>query len=621
VLATLAATLAAVALVLGGCGSDASVRQAGAADASDANNANSQKVLVAMGDSYMSGEGGRRASNGYTVSESEGTPTRKAGDYGDVAVGDFGVYDQAQAGGPRTDWCHRTTSSPGNIGDGWTVINLACSGALTSSELITLSDGKTKAWKPGIDYGLNPATGDRGQARMLQDIAAKSDVERILLSIGGNNLQFSDLIKWCVKASAGSAGPCKYQERVQELTNEANRARVSQSINDALYNIQRAMFTAKLANRTKPWTLVYQMPPLPLPLGKDNISDSRLARTYLGCSFYDEDLEYFANTVGPSVRNTMVEAVRQFYDSGAKKGNWNIRVEDSSGVFAQHRLCDKATDRTTTSVRPGVQSNPDWTKVGQKSEWVTDISIWDSLTTANLHLLTEPMHPNYWGQRVLAACARAMFAASDSFNQHVATCANDSPTDAIDSATSLPKVTVALTDDRAFVQREGVDAVPLSQVFALDRHGIEYLQFRTPGGQVSTFRVIGTEITQDYPGEQSSATKRKLRGSMSLLGFGGQSATAEFAMMGGQAPPFALGRYGERAYGADTMMTFWLTRPGETAKPAMMSADELLALATDDAARNSNPSICAGRGNYVAKGDALRFAYVDGKDGCEAQAW
>ena len=74
------------------------------------------------------GEGGRRASNGWTVSESEEAPDRQAGDYGNVTVGDFGVYDQAPQVGPKNDWCHRTASSPGNIGGDWTIINLACSG-------------------------------------------------------------------------------------------------------------------------------------------------------------------------------------------------------------------------------------------------------------------------------------------------------------------------------------------------------------------------------------------------------------------------------------------------------------------------------------------------------------
>lgn len=252
--------LVAGVVVLAGCaGAGASedvTRSAGEGAASN-------KVLVAMGDSYMSGEGGRRASNGWTVSMSQETPQRKAGDYGNVTVGDFGVYDKAPEIGPRDNWCHRTTSSPGNIGGDWTIVNLACSGALTTSDLITLSDGKTQAWKPGIDYGVHPTTGERAQAKQLEVIAGRSNVERVLLSIGGNNLQFSDLIKWCVEANVKFAGPCKNQERVKELTDQANQDRVRQSISDALYNIQRAMFSGNPTNRTKDWTLVYQLPPLP----------------------------------------------------------------------------------------------------------------------------------------------------------------------------------------------------------------------------------------------------------------------------------------------------------------------------------------------------------------------
>ena len=80
--------------------------------------------------------------------------------------------------------------------------------------------------KPGIDYGTNPRTGERAQAKQLEVIAGRSNVERVLLSIGGNNLQFSDLIKWCVEANVKFAGACKNQQRVKDLTNQANQDRV-----------------------------------------------------------------------------------------------------------------------------------------------------------------------------------------------------------------------------------------------------------------------------------------------------------------------------------------------------------------------------------------------------------
>ncbi len=604
-----------VGVLLAACGGTSSVdRNAGAPSAG-------ARVLVAMGDSYMSGEGGRRASNGWKVGMSEETPDRKMGDYGNITVGDFGVYDKAQDSGPRDDWCHRTTSAPGYIGGGWTIINLACSGALTTSDVLTLSDGKTKAWKPGIDYGVNPANGDRAQAKMLEQIAGKSNVERVLLSIGGNNLQFSDLIKWCVEANVSFAGPCKEEQRVKDLTDQANQDRVRQSISDALYNIQRAMFTGDIANRTKDWTLVYQLPPLPLPKGADAFKAGFNDRSPFGCHFYDQDLDYFADTVGPTVRNTMVAAVREFYESGAKKGNWHVRVEDSSGLFSGHRLCDKTTDRVTTTVKPGVQNPPKWTEVGKKSEWVTDISVWEALTTSNLHLLTEPMHPNYWGQRALAACAKAMFDAPTSFNDRVATCSNTSPTDNIDEATGLPIVSVALTQDRAFVQRQGVDTVSLERIFANDRTGVQTLQLRPPGKDVVTYSVVGIKVTQDVPGEQSSDVLRKLAGTLELRDGSGKSSSARFAYLGGQTSPFRVGQFGQRTYDRDALMTVKLTAPTASGAPDTMTDDQLIALAEDAAPNSSDPSICAGRGYYLTKGNTLRFSFVDGKNGCEAQLW
>ncbi len=612
------AGLAVASVILAGCAgagaSDDVARSAGEAAAAN-------RVLVAMGDSYMSGEGGRRASNGWTVSESEEAPDRQAGDYGNVTVGDFGVYDQAPQVGPKNDWCHRTASSPGNIGGDWTIINLACSGALTTSDVLTLSDGKTIAWKPGIDYGTNPRTGERAQAKQLEVIAGRSNVERVLLSIGGNNLQFSDLIKWCVEANVKFAGACKNQQRVKDLTNQANQDRVRQSISDALYNIQRAMFTGNPSNRTKDWTLVYQLPPLPLPKGPDAFKGLFNDRSAYGCHFYDDDLNYFAEQVGPTVRNTMVAAVREFYSSGAKKGNWKVRVEDSSGLFSGHRLCEKSTDRVTTAVKPGVQNPPQWDRVGQKSEWVTDISVWEALTTSNLHLLTEPMHPNYWGQRVLASCAKAMFEAPADFNNRVATCSNTSPNDTLDPSTGLPQVSVALTSDPAFVQRPGVDAVSVERVFASDRTGVETLQIRPPGGAVKTYKVVGIKVTQDYPGEQATAVRRKLAGTLELRDEQGRSSSGRFAFLSGQTSPYATGAFGQRTYSDNGFLTVVVNSPTGSAGPEELTDDELIALAEDSAANSDDPNLCAGRGTYLTKGTDLRFAYVDGKNGCEAQIW
>src|SRR3954467_4608931 len=108
-------------------------------------------TVVALGDSAISGEAGRWAGN------TNGSSSRTD------ALGPTAYYDAGS--GEAIPGCHRSRSAEVHIGGGITSVNLACSGARTTTH--TGSDG---AFKPGIDFYSSGA--NKGQALMLQELAA-----------------------------------------------------------------------------------------------------------------------------------------------------------------------------------------------------------------------------------------------------------------------------------------------------------------------------------------------------------------------------------------------------------------------------------------------------------------
>ena len=134
--------------------------------------------VVSLGDSYISGEGGRWAGNSNSSS-------------GSVDAGGAAAYFDNGGTSETINRCHRSTAAEIHIGGGVNSLNLACSGAKTAT--FTSSDGY---FKPGIDF--YNSGGKQGQALMLQNFAATHNVKMIQLSIGGNNFGFADIIQTCI---------------------------------------------------------------------------------------------------------------------------------------------------------------------------------------------------------------------------------------------------------------------------------------------------------------------------------------------------------------------------------------------------------------------------------------
>ena len=135
-------------------------------------------AIVALGDSFISGEAGRWAGNSDSAWR-----TRRGTDRAFRRSGWFGWRYDKEAVYPGTvrNECHRSDVAPilSNTINVQTKINLACSGAETADI---------------IDRSRN---GEAPQSQQLVPVAQANDVEMIVLSIGGNDLGFTDIIVSC----------------------------------------------------------------------------------------------------------------------------------------------------------------------------------------------------------------------------------------------------------------------------------------------------------------------------------------------------------------------------------------------------------------------------------------
>src|SRR4051812_14394521 len=138
--------------------------------------------VAAVGDSYISGEAGRWAGNSDQGSGSVD------------ALGPNAYDDNAGHTAPLTPGCDRSLSDEAYIGGGVNGVDLACSGAKTTTTPYNSDDD----FKPGLDF-YNDGAGHLGQALLLQNFAKTHNVTLVAVSIGGNDFHFADIVTDCVE--------------------------------------------------------------------------------------------------------------------------------------------------------------------------------------------------------------------------------------------------------------------------------------------------------------------------------------------------------------------------------------------------------------------------------------
>lgn len=334
--------------------------------------------VVSLGDSFISGEAGRWAGNSNSSSTI-------------VDAGGPNAYNDAPGGTSELiNRCHRSTAAEIGIGGGVNSLNLACSGAKTST--FTSSDGY---FKPGIDFSVSGA--NKGQAQMLQEFAATHNVRMIQLSIGGNNFNFAGIVQQCVQdfLLSPSWWPdyCYDDSSVKSNFTATNVTNQTNAIIGAINNVKTAMTNAGYT--AGQYSIVVQTYPSPLPKGAGiRYSQSGYTRQSTGgCGFWNKDADWANDTALVKINGAVKAAA-------AATG---VPVLDLSAALNGRRLCETGVNLMENS------GKANWTVAGASdvTEWVAQIRTIS--TVFGPYFVQESIHPNYWGQKALRNCVRQVW--------------------------------------------------------------------------------------------------------------------------------------------------------------------------------------------------------------------
>ncbi|MGW0774776.1 GDSL-type esterase/lipase family protein [Streptomyces sp. NPDC002835] len=320
-------------------------------------------AIVALGDSYISGEAGRWRGNSLTDSGS-----RDGTDRAWTGTG----YDPARVyGTTASNGCHRSDSAEvrGATGTTEALINLACSGA-TTQNVFRASSG-------GTSY-----KGEAPQADQLAAVAASHDVEVIALSIGGNDLGFADIITSCAMDYIVYYSYCHDdQQAVVDAKIDGAMAKVGKAVDEIRAVMSGAGYSASS------YRIVLQSYPSPIPRGSENrYYQSGWSRVSTGgCPFWNRDSDWARDSLVPQLANRL-KAV-----AAAK----SAQFLDLRDMLQSREICARSS-RLVTAAQPPSAATSEWTR------WI------DSDGTQGP--VQESAHPNYYGQQAQARCLTLVYA-------------------------------------------------------------------------------------------------------------------------------------------------------------------------------------------------------------------
>ncbi len=340
--------------------------------------------VVTVGDSYISGEAGRWAGSSNTSSS-----------YAD-ALGPTAYFDNSSGTAETIDRCHRSKSAEAYVAGGVNGLNLACSGAQTST--FTDSNGR---FKPGLDF-YNGGAGKHGQAKMLQDFATTNNVKMVVVSIGGNDFNFGSIVQTCVSnfLTSPSWWPdyCNDDSSVTSNFTSSNVTTVRARIATAYQNIRTAMRNAGYADTA--WTMLVQNYPSPIPNASGfRYSQSGYTRQSTGgCGFWNADADWANATALPTINNAVTGAIGQ-------AGISNSKTLNLASAFNGRRLCESTVGLYEEK---GLTS---WTQAGavDKTEWINQIRTVSTCCSNSPYYIQESLHPNYWAQLATRSCVRKAY--------------------------------------------------------------------------------------------------------------------------------------------------------------------------------------------------------------------
>jgi lysophospholipase L1-like esterase len=325
-------------------------------------------AIVSMGDSFISGEGGRWSGNG-----SEPFGTRSGTDRAAFECGALGCeYDPARVyGASEANDCHRSDvapieSAPIAIDE---KVNLACSGA-KARDLWPAAEGGTEHF------------GEPSEADQLAAVARRDDVRMIVVTVGANDVGFGELVVDCAldwaRSPEDEESTCHRdaEARIRNALPGATRA-----VTAALHGVRRTMRAAGYARSD--YRLVAMGYASPFPEGQwfRYPEDGWTRLTEGGCPVWDADANWAAD-------RATVDLSEMLRDAAAATG---AEYLDLVQAFDGHQLCDRRSERVGPSGPSPLTA-----------EWFRRLSFSQGSTR-------ESLHPNAYGQRVMGTCLALMY--------------------------------------------------------------------------------------------------------------------------------------------------------------------------------------------------------------------
>jgi hypothetical protein len=342
---------------------------AGAAPASPGS---PRTAAVSLGDSFISGEGGRWLGNG-----SEPLGTRSGTDRAAFDCDGWGIcdYDPTRVyGASEEDECHRSDVAPIRSAplpvDG--AVNLACSGARAEN-----------VWPAAL--GGSGHFGEPPQADQLAALAGRNDVRLVVLTVGANDVGFGELVAACALDWARSSedDPVLCREDAQAEVAAALPA-MKRGVERALRGVRETMAAAGYGRDG--YRLVAMGYASPFPPGRrfryPEQGWSRL--TEGGCPVWNADADWAA---GPGT-GAIDGAIR------AAAGSTGAEFLDVRHALDGHQLCDRRSRRVGSDGPSPLTA-----------EWVRRLSFLQGSSR-------ESLHPNAYGQRALGACIGLLYASA-----------------------------------------------------------------------------------------------------------------------------------------------------------------------------------------------------------------
>lgn len=326
-------------------------------------------VAVAMGDSYVAGQAGRwNGNSSYDYGDRSGT------DRAAQRRGWFWRYVQEDVyGASYANGCNRSDVAP-IISAGLdvaAVFNLACSGAETRHVLPASAGGE-------------PYRGEDPQLDQLAYVARTHDVEVVVLSIGGNDLGFADIIVDC---AAGYLTSSRWNPNTCRADQDRNVKRALPGTLDAVQRILQETTRVLEANGDGDARIILQSYPSPVvESGNARYSQTSWKRVFRGlCPFWDVDLDW--------ANQTLVPTINDGFAAEAKEAG--VEFLDLSQSLKGHEPC-------ASTARRGTGGD------GVDAQWVRFVSTGIGQGDAG-----ESAHPNAYGQRALGRCLALALATDD----------------------------------------------------------------------------------------------------------------------------------------------------------------------------------------------------------------